>query len=276
MDRRILPLDSQTIMTASTIPKPPFSYYITAQKSGGKTTLLLNLLTKPSFYKGVFNRVILISPTNSLDEKLNILKTTKGIIKVNKPLAKLKKSDDTLLVDLNKTPSLPLEVEILDTLDLEWLDNLVKSQMSDIEKYGKSVSNKVLVVLDDSITSKTLKHRAFLKFLLNSRHYNCSTIFCSQSYMLLPRSIRLNNSFLSVFEIGSITNLKQIYTENENGLTWDEWKRIYDYCVSIPYGFLSISYQNHGRKHSFIQNLENFICINNTIKEDVSSPPHSL
>ncbi len=107
IDRRILPLDAQVDKTEpDTIPKIPFTMNLVGQKSAGKTTLLLNLICKNFFYKNKFNRVIWISPTNALDPKVEVLKTTKGIVKPNKKLEKLKKSSGQIPVREAKLRSL--------------------------------------------------------------------------------------------------------------------------------------------------------------------------
>ncbi len=149
---------------------------------------------------------------------------------------------------------------ILETLDLNWLQELIDTQKYIISIYGKANANKVLMILDDSISSKVLKTPRFLHFLLNSRHYNVSTIFVSQSYILLPRSIRINNSFISIFEVANLENIKQIYNENPAGLDFKTWLEVYNECVSKDFGFLSISYQNP-KKYRLISNLEEFLYI---------------
>ncbi len=101
----------------------------------------------------------------------------------------------------------------------------------------------MLLIIDDSIGSKVLKTPKFLHFILNPRHYNISTIFVSQNYMLLDRSIRINKSFLSVFEVANKENLRQIYQENDAGFDFKTWLEVYQECIKDDFGFMSISYQ---------------------------------
>ncbi len=259
---QIKPLDKQVDKTIpSTIPKIPFSHYIVGGKGAGKTTLLLNLLLKKEFYKHAFHKVYWISPTNKLDEKLAKLKEADVTI-ANVPLWKELKKSAEILDDPIEIPKQPTAspVELLDSLQLEWLQELIKAQRYVIENNSKSISNKVLLILDDSISSKVLKTPVFRNFLLNSRHYNISTIFVSQSYMLLDRAIRINNSFLSVFEVSNTTNLRQIYEENPAGLDFKSWLEVYSLCVSEDFGFLSISYQNE-KAYRLIKNFEEFLMI---------------
>lgn len=266
----ITPLDKQlNKQNSTTIAKPPFSHYIVGGKGSGKTTMLLNLLMKPEFYKGVFNKVFWVSPTNKLDAKLDTLREANGITTPNYKLHRLLQKKNSLLTDPIQNPKkLPEHIvkgiltndAFLDNLDLDWLQELVKTQRYVIENYGKSISNKVLLILDDSISSKIIKTPTFRNFLLNSRHYNISTIFVSQSYMLLDRSIRINNSFISIFEVPNVENLKQVYNENPAGLDFNTWKEVYDLCTQQDFGFFSINYQNP-RAYRLIRNFEEFLLL---------------
>jgi hypothetical protein len=221
---------------------------------------------KPEFFKNKFSQIYWISPTNKLDAKLQVLTKTKGIIKINTELrtAMKKEKDNNLLADPipepeTETTSLPQEA-FIEELDLNWLEELQKSQEYVIKKYGKGLADQVLLILDDSIASRTLRKPAFKKFLLNSRHYNISTIFSAQSYMMLDNNIRINNSFLCVFNIGNMKNLKQIYDENDCQLDWKDWYAIYKHVVSEPYAFLSISSQNDPQ-HALIKCFKEFLMI---------------
>ena len=64
-------LDNQKGYSKNSVyPQLPFTSYIVASKKSGKTTLLLNLLL--NHYKGAFNKIMWVSPTASLYEKIDI------------------------------------------------------------------------------------------------------------------------------------------------------------------------------------------------------------
>ena len=248
-----------------TIPRPPFSLCVCASKGGGKSSLLINLLIKNEFYHNKFNQVYWVSPTHFLDAKLDILRKTSGIKKINHPLLNEIKRKRGKSIVADPIPEKITKTSLSDTdfvedLTTEWLEELIKSQKAIITEHGKKLSDEVLVVLDDSISSKIIRTAQFKKFLLNSRHYNISTVFSTQSYMMLERNIRLNNSFICVFSVPSMTNLKQIWDENPAGLDWNDWYQVYMYATKRPFGFLSINYQND-LKHRLINGFSEFLCI---------------
>ena len=78
--------------------------------------------------------------------------------------------------------------------------------------------------------------------------------------MLLPRSIRINNSFISIFDIANRDVLKQIYIENSGGLDFKDWLELYEFCVKEDYGFLSISSQNDNQ-HRLIFKFTDFLMV---------------
>jgi len=84
----VKPLDKQVSKEPSLLPKIPFTIQLTGQKGSGKSSTLMNLLMNPDMLKGKFHRIYFISPTAKLDEKINVLKETAGIILINKPLIK--------------------------------------------------------------------------------------------------------------------------------------------------------------------------------------------
>lgn len=251
MDYSIKPLDNQRPSGVSLVPRLPFTSYIVAQKGSGKTVLWLNLLTRPEFLKGKFNRILVFSPTAKLDEKTNVLKETDGIISPNSKLIKLlgKLQKNNILsypaeINSNNADTSLADADFKEEVDLEELQEIVKEQKFIIQNYGKSFADKILLVFDDCISSKILNSRAFKQLVFNSRHVNISMIIISQSYYQLDKSIRLNNSHLILFENGNKKEIQSIYEENNSGLSFNQFYDIYRDCVDIPFGFLVVNYQN--------------------------------
>ena len=202
----IVPLDNQTTRVPTVLPKIPFSSYIVASKKSGKTTLLLNLLRQEEYLKAKFNRIFWVSPTSSFDQKVMDLKDVDGLCSKNLELEKLEKR-------LKKTKKIMEEVKIkknndtlvfMEELELDFLLHMMDEQKKIITTYGKKYADDILLILDDSIEAKILKHKKFKDFLFKSRHYKISVIFISQSYFSLPKALRLNNRQVILFETGNL------------------------------------------------------------------------
>lgn len=248
MSLDIRALDKQRPTKPSAIAKHPFTSYIVASKGGGKTTLLLNMLTNKNIYKNVFNHICIISPTLHLDSKTNILRENEITIPNKKLITKLKKEKKTNNRIFDDPHNVNEEniglLEFYEKFDLGYLLEILQEQKYITNKYGKEYSNKILFAIDDCIMDKTFHSREFIDFILKSRHYNISMIIISQSYFRLNNNLRLNNTQLLLFENGSKKQLDEIYEENGLGLTKKEFFEIYEYIMSEPYAFMNWNYQN--------------------------------
>ncbi len=269
----IEPLDKQRPTEISTIPKPPFTYYICASKGSGKTTLLLNLLTKAEFYKNKFNQVYFISPTAKLDEKLNVLKE-KDIMIPNKPLIQLtkklqQKKKNKIMDDIDEKkgyitledyPTKMTKDNFINKFSVEWFEDIVETNNNITENFGKQFADKILLIFDDSISDKIFKSKKMEEYILTSRHINLSVIIISQSFYLLPKTLRNNNSVVVLFETGNVKELQDIYKENDTGLSWKEFLTIYKDVMKTKYNFLVFNYQND-REYRLQEQFKHFITI---------------
>ena len=266
MNLDIKPVDAQRSVEYTTIPKLPFSMYINAAKGGGKSTLILNLLLNPSFVNKKFNRIIWISPTAAFDEKVHKALDAKDITTPNTALIKLiKKLKQKEILDIDLTNKEPLEslesedrVEFYDKFETDIISEVVKINSKIAKNYGKQFADKTLIIIDDSIESKVFASTLFKNLMFKSRHYNVSIIITSQSYFLLPKSIRLNMTYTILFETGSKKEIDQIYEEHNAGLKPRQFYQLVSDVFSVPYNFLVINY-NNPKKLRFHDQFKKFI-----------------
>ena len=252
----IVPLDKQVDKTKiSTVPKPPFTMMICASKGGGKSTLILNMLLNPNLLRDKFNEVYIMSPTASLDTKMSVLRNTDFLAKNRRLWNAIKRvkrrrqdilssNEPTEIVNFEDIPSHLTDENYIDDLDLDALESLIEKQKYTIEHFGKDTANNVLVVMDDLASeSNKMAGNRFKKLLFLSRHYKISMIIITQAYFAIPKSIRLNNSQLVLFETSNKKELDKIYEENNAGLSFNDFMKLYKECVKDDYGFMVINYQ---------------------------------
>lgn len=257
-------LDQQRSSSTSALAKAPFSTYIVAQKGGGKSTMLINLLINQKMYKGIFNDIYLISPTASMDEKFNILKSTNGIVQPNTKLIalleKLKKKQKILEEDHQHQHSdNENQIKFMDSFNLDLLFEILDEQKYIINNFGKQYSDKILLVFDDCVMDKIFNSKGFMDFIFKSRHFNISVIIISQSYFKLPKSLRLNNTQLILFECSNQKELQTIYNENSCGMSNKEFLSIFNDVMRTPYAFLNFNYQNSKKDrlwYNFTEKIE--------------------
>jgi len=182
----IEPLDKQKDKSKpGFIAKIPFSIYVVAQKGGGKSTTIIQLLRNP--LKGKFNKIYWISPTTHLDEKIQSLKEERNLLAKNTKLIsllkKLKKKisifGDDHYVDY---PTEMTDADFKQKMDIEFLTEIIDEQKYIITNFKKEYVDNILIVLDDSVLDKILKDSKFIEILFQSRHYKISFIIISQTY----------------------------------------------------------------------------------------------
>jgi hypothetical protein len=85
----------------------------------------------------------------------------------------------------------------------------------------------------------------FKKFYINIRHYNTSVIISSQMFKSVSPIIRTNlNALILLGNTENEGELKKIYEEFSNGLSYTKWKGVYDFITNTPYRFLVINTMN--------------------------------
>ena len=80
----------------------------------------------------------------------------------------------------------------------------------------------------DIVAHITIKHR----------HIPLSICFLMQSWMGLPRTIRLNGTHVLLYKTGDIKQLEQIYSAFGNYVSWDDFYHMYQTATNKPHGFL--------------------------------------
>ena len=75
---------------------------------------------------------------------------------------------------------------------------------------------------------------------IKHRHIPLTICFLVQSWVGLPRVVRLNATHFIVYKMGDKKQLKQIYEHFDNTVEEDEFVDMYKYATSKPYGFLYI------------------------------------
>jgi hypothetical protein len=216
------------------LPRFPFSMMISGRSGGGKTNLMLNLLTKKNMFKDYFQHIIVFSPTaGQFDDTYKILKLHK----------------DNFIRDLN-------EIQ---------LDQIIKLRQKQIKMKGieyVAKNSRMLLILDDVIANRDfLESPGALKMFALLRHYLVSVIIMIQSYTKLPRALRLNCNAVMTFPALSseVETLKDEITPS--GLTKKEFGKVIEYCTQGKYDFLYIN--NHADPDKRIRkNLDEIIDLN--------------
>jgi len=241
--KNIVQKDSQQSTEVSLLPQHPFVLPCCGAISSGKTTLLVNMLTSKEFYKQQFNRIIFISVTANLDEKIKEILECPDICVSNQKLQDAMDNQALQLDDYFQPTILPRyhginEDDIHSEYLPEILRDLYAEQKFTISYFGKQISDKVLVCVDDAITSGIYRQghsSEFAKFATSLRHVNCSVIHCSQLFKAIPKIIRTQSTAGVFCGIPNELELKDVYEIFSCSLPLHKWSEYFNVIVNKPF-----------------------------------------
>ena len=146
------------------------STVIVGSVRSGKTCLVVNLMTRPEFYKGYFDKenIWLFSPTATYDEM----------------------ADSMDIQEENR-----ISEDMIDRLA-----ELISEQTGEVEDKGKGKARKLCLIFDDLSSCKKLQRsKVFEKIFTTNRHLNIMLICCVHKISALTRLCRLQCSHVIFF-----------------------------------------------------------------------------
>ena len=94
-------------------------------------------------------------------------------------------------------------------------------------------------MIADIMTNK--KFQAIVKeFFIRCRKLNISLVFITQSYIYVPKEVRLNSTHYLIMKIHNKKELQNIVTNHSAGIDYEDFMKIYTKCTSEPYSILAI------------------------------------
>lgn len=220
-------IPQRQLMELDIIPRHPSSMILNGKSGSGKSTLLLNLCCMPQFYGPT-------QPENPPGKQNRY----HDLIFIFSPTA----TQDDLPEYLN------LEEKYIITENFEnRLEHIINTQRQIIEKKRIENSPKILIIFDDIQSQDSfMRSGSFLKCFIQNRHYNISTILCSQSFTRTPRACRLQASSIFFFQ-GSASEMELLVEEFcPPGMTKKQFMEMVKYTTSPS------ARSESGGKHSFM------------------------
>ena len=112
-----------------------------------------------------------------------------------------------------------------------------------INDYNPSRKRKILIVFDDMIedirTNK--KFQTITKELfIRPRKLNNLLVFITQSYLSVPKDVRLNSTHYLIMKINNNRELQNIAINHSADIDYKDFVKIYRECTKKPHSFLTI------------------------------------
>ena len=109
-----------------------------------------------------------------------------------------------------------------------------------IEDYNEKRKRKVLIAFDDMISHVMSNKQAqqVLKVLfIRCRKLNISLCFLTQSYLSIPKDVRLNCTHYIIFKLNNKRELQNIAINHSADIDYKDFVKIYRDCTKEPYHF---------------------------------------
>lgn len=211
------------------LPSHPFRLGVFGPSGCGKTNLFIKLLTTKHWLFNYFHRIMIFSPTFSNEDCWDVFQ---------------RKHDP----ERKGNKKLITSWEQYDRIDEKAIEHMMQSQKDEIAKEGIHKSDTVLLIFDDCFGEKELSGPLLKKLMFQGRHYNCSIAFLGQSYMKLPRDLRLQLTNVIIFSPNR-SEVERIAEDHENlyASKKDVENMIMNSCKE-KYSFLHINKQDEMAK----------------------------
>lgn len=183
----------------------------------GKTNFTVQFILSPTFH--LFFDNLMIFASDIFDSKWQLVK--EKFEKIEEKLSKKYKKDVKILTMSNRLSDIP----IIDTLDRD---------------------KQTLIVFDDFIEkAKNKEHEIITSYFTRSRRMNCFVFYLTQSYFEIPRAQRTSCSYLVLFKINNLFDLKAIHRDTVHDMPIDEFiQAYYDILRNNEHGYVIIDLKN--------------------------------
>jgi len=201
----------------------------------GKTVSICNILSKKTMLKGYFDRIIVfcLSPCPMLEDALQLEK--KDIIQDDNP---------------------------------ENVRKILNKQKRLVEEKPFGEVPHILLILDDIIQSrKFLRSNVIAELAFAATHSKISIFLATQSYMAVPREIRVNAHAVILFSGVKLSEINRF--EDEYGsqyLNKKDFRKLVQHAIKDNYDFLVCNNTNPNRAEKYSKGFHQKIVIDKNKK----------
>eukprot|EP01043_Picozoa_sp_COSAG02_P012993 COSAG02_NODE_513_length_20826_cov_323.015246_4_plen_279_part_00 len=246
--------------------KPHMTWMISGKTGSGKSTALIRML-KAYCDSGVFQKVILISPTAAYDAKYKMLPLTQvhedysdGLLnqimeEQKEDIEHYKQTDEDIKLYnkfMSKKQMTKKELLRLYTM----LNPMTEEFEKPIQTYDKVPYTAV--ILDDLGGTSAFRNgnNSLNSIVCKSRHYLTNFFVCVQHPYQCPRALRSQCSHVMLFATKDKKLLEELAKENCSHLTPDEFTQLFQHATQEPHSFMLCDFKKNEVRKNFDEVLK--------------------
>ena len=272
--QKIRTITNETIKDGSddkrTIPpglfKPHMTWLISGKTGSGKSTALIRML-KAYCDSGVFQKVILISPTAGFDAKYNMLPLTDVYEEYSEPLLneimeeqKADIEEYKQIEEDNKLYSKFMRKKQLTKQELLRLYTMINPMTEELDRPVQRFDKMpyTAIVLDDLGGTSAFKNgnNALNSIVCKSRHYLTNFFVCVQHPYQCPRAMRSQCSHVMLFATKDKKLLEELAKENCSHLTPEQFVNLFHHATAEPHSFMLCDFKKDEVRKNFDEVLK--------------------
>jgi FtsZ-interacting cell division protein YlmF len=203
-------------------------YVLTGSGGSGKSSLLLNMMKSKSMYRGKFHNIFYICPSASFSSV------------AKHPFEKHDKVYHELSVELlndiyHQLIAIKERVtEKKEKKEKVYEDDDTESEEEEEIQYSLILIDDMASSLKDNMIAKQLS-----KMIIKARHLCCSFVFTLQSYFYMPKVLRKQITYITIFKPKNYEEWNTLANELMN-LNKEDALKIFDYVFNEPYNHIDI------------------------------------
>ena len=110
-----------------------------------------------------------------------------------------------------------------------------------IENYNPGKKRKILIVFDDMIADMINNKKlnpVVTELFIRGRKLNIYIVFITQSYLKVPKDVRLNSTHFFITKISNKRELQQVALNHSSDIDFKDFIKLYKKCTAEPNPFL--------------------------------------
>ena len=183
-----------------------FVMTLVGPRSSGKSVVINNLILRDEMLRGLFERILIISPTIHSDSSSRFLIQEAGKENVYEAYA----------------------------------ESIIQDLIDSVKHKEKHERNMKLIILDDVIGSIPKYNSLIYNLTSKARHWSISMIISTQNLRELPPVCRNNTTNWAFFRSGNLKEVEKMMEEMGSLGSKDNCYALYQACVEEPHKFMYI------------------------------------